>query len=386
MNEARPLTLAGVLVVEADSIARRDLHLAGGLVADAPAAGTAVLDARDLVAYPGLVNAHDHLHLNSVPPPAPRTWPNAYAWIEAFQPHFQEPAVRRALEVPLPVRAAHGGLKNLLAGATTVAHHDPWLPVFEERAFPAHVVAGYGWSHSLGLDYGPPVAEGFAATPPGRPFMIHLAEGTDARAAGELEALARQGALDERGVLVHGVGFTPGDVARILEAGAAVVWCPASNLALLGATLDPLPLARAGRLALGTDSRLSGSRDLLEEMKVARSVGGCSPRDVFRLVTRGGAAVLKEPLCGGLAPGQRADLLLLRAGGDPYEALLTAGRADLAAVLLGGRPLLADAPLERWLAAGCVDARPVRLDGREKVLWAAIAPEVLALEPGLEPC
>jgi cytosine/adenosine deaminase-related metal-dependent hydrolase len=381
-----PITLAGVLVVEADRCETRDLHLAGGRVAAEPPRGAAFLDARGLAAFPGLLNAHDHLPLNALPrPDAIRREPSAYAWIDAFQPLFDDPAMRRALAVPIGVRAAHGALKNLLAGVTTVAHHDPWLPEFELPGFPVRVVEPYGWSHSLGLAdrYGPPVLESFRATPLGRPWFIHLAEGTDEDAASELARLDALGALDARSVLVHGVGFASDDVARVVAAGAAVVWCPASNLTILGATLDPRPLAAARRLALGTDSRLSGGDDVLAELRTAREASGLSPRALLRLVTADAAALLREEGAGGLSPGMRADLVLLRANGDPYEALVDARRADLVAVARGGRPVVADPALASWFELARVAPRSALLDGRPKLVAASLSAEAAALEPGL---
>ncbi|HEX5692513.1 MAG TPA: hypothetical protein VFX76_21005, partial [Roseiflexaceae bacterium] len=157
------------------------------------------LDLRGHLIFPGLINAHDHLQLNNIPHLPPHDpFPNSYAWMLAFQPYFQEPAVARARDVPEPARLWHGGLKNLLCGATTVAHHDPWRPTLDDPDFPVRLLRRFGWSHSLGLGlqiadcrlqivqaptqlprYGPPVIESFRATPPDQPWIIHLAEGTD---------------------------------------------------------------------------------------------------------------------------------------------------------------------------------------------------------------
>ncbi len=109
-------------------------------------------DLRDHLIFAGLVNAHDHLHLNNFPPlPQDAPFPNSYAWMEAFQSYMEEPAVVAARKVPISVRCRHGALKNLLCGATTVVHHDPWDPIFDDPAFPVRLLRRYGWSHSLGL-------------------------------------------------------------------------------------------------------------------------------------------------------------------------------------------------------------------------------------------
>src|SRR6185312_7934937 len=136
--------------------------------------------------------------------------------------------------------------------------------------------------------YGPDVRSSFQATPPHLGWFIHLAEGIDAAASEELHELEALGCLKANSVLIHGVGLSDADLTRVMEAGAALVWCPSSNLSILGQTLRSERLRRlfeAGRLALGTDSRLSGALDLLEEIKVAAAHSDFSPIELAQLVT-----------------------------------------------------------------------------------------------------
>ena len=44
-----------------------------------------------------------------------------------------------------------GGLKNLLAGVTTVCHHNP-MHRAAATPFPVRVVRNFGYSHSLHID------------------------------------------------------------------------------------------------------------------------------------------------------------------------------------------------------------------------------------------
>ncbi|MGB5940659.1 MAG: amidohydrolase, partial [Rhodanobacter sp.] len=60
-------------------------------------------------------------------------------------------------------------------------------------------------------------------------------------------------------------------------------------------------------------------------------------------------------------------------------------RSELRAVVRDGVPRIADPDFADWFAAAGVDAVPVMLDGKPKLLAAALAePALLALEPGLE--
>ncbi|HEY6361908.1 MAG TPA: amidohydrolase family protein [Vicinamibacterales bacterium] len=389
--------LENACVLEHDRVAVRPLAFAAGRIVDAPTDALRV-DLRDHVIVPGLINAHDHLHLNNIPPLRHTgPFPNSYAWIDAFEPRLGDPEVVAATQVSSEARHWQGGLKNLLAGVTTVAHHDPWLGVLDDPAFPVGLLQNFGWSHSLGLGtprgglpprYGPPVGQSFVTTPVAHPWTIHLAEGTDHTAATELAQLDTLGCLASNTVLVHGVGLTGPDVERVIESGAAVVWCPASNLGMLGRTVDAGTLRRlfaAGRLTLGSDSRLTGSRDLLDELRVARIHSDLSPSELLRLVTCDARRILRLDDRGALHPGQRADCSIVRAGADPYRSLLDIGRADIRAVVREGAPVVADPDFAGWFAHCGVDVAEIRVDGRPKLMARPAArPSAIALEPGLE--
>jgi hypothetical protein len=346
------------------------------------------VDLRDHLIFPGLINAHDHLHVNAVPPLRTHTpFPNSYAWIDAFQEHFKQPAVIDALKVPKALRMRHGALKNLIAGTTCVAHHDPWHPVFDTPEFPIALLRDYGWSYALGWPgYGPPVQQSFTATAPDRPWLIHLAEGTDATAQNELSQLDQLGCLAPNSVLIHGVGLREQDIDRVIDSGASVVWCPASNHALLGRSIDPRRLSAAGRLALGSDSRLSGARDLLAELSEVANQCELSARELIGLVTDQAARILRMPSRGSLAPGAHADLVIVEdLGGDAARSLVGIERSQIRAVVRDGVPQIADPDFAEWFAATGVETVRMTLDGKPKLLAKSAAePALIALEPGLE--
>ena len=382
------LSLCHAATVTPDGVARATLSISEGRIDSAIASSAYHVDLRDHLIFPGLINAHDHLHVNAVPPlPAHAPFPNSYAWIAAFQAHFNTPEVVCALQIPKALRMRHGALKNLLAGTTCVAHHDPWHPVLDEDDFPVALLRHYGWSYALGWpDYGPPLQQSFAATPFDRPWLIHLAEGTDAVAQAELALLDQFGCLASNSVLIHGVGLREQDVERVIAHDAAVVWCPGSNLALLGRTLDPRRLCQAGRLALGSDSRVSGARDLLQELTGVIDGYGLSSAQLLQLVTTHAARILRMPSRGHLLPGAHADMVIVEdLGGDPIRSLAGIERSRIRAVLRDGVPRIADMDFAAWFDEAGVEAVPVMLDGRPKLLAKSLAePALIALEPGLE--
>lgn len=381
-------SLCHAAVVMPDGVSRQTLPVRTGRIDAALASWAYRVDLRDHLIFPGLINAHEHLQVNAVPPlPVYAPFPNSYAWIAAFQAHFDDPAVIAALQVPKALRLRHGGMKNLLAGTTCVVHHDPRHPELDADDFPVTLLRDYGWSYAPGWPgYGPPLQQSFAATPAEQPWMIHLAEGTDAVARAELAQLDQFGYLASNSVLIHGVGLGEKDIERVIAAGAAVVWCPASNLALLGRTLDPRRLCAAGRLALGSDSRLSGARDLLQELNGVVDRYDLTPAQLLELVTTRAAQILRMPSQGHLLPGACADMVIVEdLGGDAIRSLVGIERSEIRAVVRHGVPRIADADFAEWFAVAGVETVPVTLDGRPKLMDKALAePALMALEPGLE--
>jgi cytosine/adenosine deaminase-related metal-dependent hydrolase len=305
-----------------------------------PQRGEAVHDLAGYAVYPGLVNAHDHLEFNHYPRTKFRpVYANAKAWGQDFTPRLnQEPflTLRRA---PLATLCEIGALKNLRAGVTTVAHHNPLHTPLRAANYPIRVLQNYGWAHSLYLERRDLRAT-YRETPPGAAWFIHLAEGMDEDAASELSELERLGLLQANTVLIHGVGLRPEDHERVLQVGAGLVWCPSSNLFLLGQTAAIREFAEAQRLALGSDSRLTADGNLLDELRAAAATGQATPLQLFRAVTTDAAALIRTPRVGSLYPGQYPDFFVTSLTEaiqrDPYAALIDLRPEDIQSVWVRG--------------------------------------------------
>src|SRR5262249_22190586 len=205
----------------------------------------------------------DHLEFALFPRLGHGPYPNAAAWARDIY-HPLRPPIREHLRVPKPLRLLWGGLRNLASGVTTVSHHNPYDPLFDAY-FPVRVVKHYGWAHSFGFTED--IAQAVAETPPGAPFIIHLGEGTDAESRDEIFRLRDLGALTDRTVLVHCVALDAEGWKLVADAGASVAWCPRSNEFTLGRTIDLNDVPEGVPLVLGTDSPLTATGDLLDEIR-----------------------------------------------------------------------------------------------------------------------
>ena len=130
-------------------------------IGEPPRRGDEVVDLDGAFVLPGLINAHDHLELNHYGAlKSCERYANAAAWIDDMRVRLHaDPAVRTNRSHPLASRLFIGGLKNLLAGATTVAHHNPRYGGIR-RSVPVRVVREYGWAHSFLLERQPVGARG----------------------------------------------------------------------------------------------------------------------------------------------------------------------------------------------------------------------------------
>jgi len=322
-------------------------------------------------------------------------------WIDDMRPRLATDArIAARRRHSLADRLFIGLLKNLLAGVTTVAHHNPLYRELR-RALPIRVVRKYGWAHSFALQGAPAGARGesggdiaarFRATPRDRPFFVHLSEGTDADASQELSKLEALGCVAPNLVAIHGVAIRPADWPRMSEKRAGLVWCPASNMFLFDRTapvhrfLEQSGPAMA-RIALGTDSRLSGARDLLDEIRCAADDGRVRAGDLLPMVTTAAADLLHQPAAGRITVGGPADLLVIPAHGGAAQSLLRATRRDARAVIVGGRPMVAADEFAAAFAARSVATRRIEVDGASKVADAALVDRIgrcAIPEPGLE--
>jgi hypothetical protein len=276
---------------------------------------------------PGLINAHEHLHRNHYGRLGDPPYVNSYEWGTDIHARYAD-IIACGRRVPRRAALARGAWKNLLAGVTTVVHHDAWEPDFDQD-FPIRV-ARVRTAHSVGLEPALPAAAR------GRgPFAIHLAEGIDRQAADEVRELARLGFLSPALLAVHVVGADADGVRRLRESGAAVVWCPSSNYFLFGETAPSALLAPGLDVVLGSDSLLTGDGSLLDELRVARRTGLVSDDRLLDAVGRVAARRLDlpEPT---LAIGAPADLAAFR------RPVLEATEADVALVIVAGVPRVAD--------------------------------------------
>jgi 5-methylthioadenosine/S-adenosylhomocysteine deaminase len=339
--------------------------------------------------YPGLIDLHNHFVYDVLPLWAvPKQYSNRSDW-----PRAQG----YAAEVTLPVRALaerpstakaivrYVEAKALMGGTTTGqgmrtrVNGGPRLFRGAMRNVEETKDARLPEAGTLvpTLYVNPERVRNFRAALEARvAYFYHLAEGSDDRARRTFLDLQDNDLLRQSLVGIHCLGLGPADLESLAQVGARCVWSPFSNLLLYGKTLDLATLTSSGvRFSIGCDWTPTGSKNLLEELKVARWVATSqgatlTSENLVQAVTCNAAEVVGwQGQVGTLAAQALADILVLGGDqGDPFDRLIAATEADVALVVVHGIPRYGDRelmtqlhgapdrPLEEWSVNGNLKA------------------------------
>jgi 5-methylthioadenosine/S-adenosylhomocysteine deaminase len=386
MNETKAATvLSGGAVLTMDSgdrlLTDADIRIAGKEIVEIGATGTlakpgdTVIDCRDTLVIPGLVNTHTHSCASlfrGLTEDLPRDyWRDAYGVPD--QERFQPEDYR--------IGALASCLEFLLNGVTCIA--DRWggmdflgdvLDQSGMRAILGHTLtdnrAPADWKtvdalvERWGCRPADRITVGIAPHAPdtcsdallrecarraerlGCGVFIHLAQSAfeveKLRARGydgAVAALANNGLAQPRTVAAHCIYVTPRELEEWERHRISVAHCPGSNLKIEARTVPIHRLVGRAAVGIGTDWAASdNAMDMMAETRLAALVGkqladdpaALPVRTMLRLATIEGARTLGlDKVIGSIEAGKHADLVVL-----DLELPEANPRHDLAANLL----------------------------------------------------
>jgi cytosine/adenosine deaminase-related metal-dependent hydrolase len=319
--------------------------------------------------FPGLIDTHNHCHWNSVPLWRPgRLYENRYEWQASAEYDEEVRALYHAIEDAglWDQSLKYGEIRALIGGTTMIEGSDD--------IDPDHLVRNLDWEWGA-YSYVPDITQADPWLIDAVKFylqmgwlnrvFLHVGEGkkTDPRVQAEFPFLEAAGLAIPGIVIIHGVALTQDNFETMAQNGVHLVWSPKSNDVLYGETADVVGAINAGvTVALGPDWAISGSDNLLEELKFAheysaRHLGGAiRPRQLFKMATSDAAKVAGVdgpfwPRLGRIEVGYQADLFLApRLGPDPYLSLLKTYSKDIELVVINGKPLCGKRQLMRDLS------------------------------------
>ena len=378
------------------------------------AASTQVIDARDAIVMPGLINAHAHAAMTLFRGFADdlplKTWlferifPAEARWLNPENVYWG--ALLGCLEMigsgtttfadgyffeDATVRAVHeAGLRALVAQGI-IDYPAPGIPdpaqnIRVAREFMARWTGFSGLIRPGLFVHSPMTCSDETLTEAhrvsqdfGSPLQIHLSETLE-----EVQTLIRRtglrpvchlnrlGLIQPSLIAAHAIHLDEEEVGLLAEKGVKPVHVPESNMKLgSGVAGVPEMIRRGLKVGLGTDGCASNNdMDLLQEMDTAAKLGkvftgdptNLKAKDVLKMATTWGAAVLGfEDEVGTIAVGKRADIIVvdlnrphLRPVYDPFSLLVySANGGDVRDVIVNGRVLMKDRVFQT------IDAREV---------------------------
>jgi cytosine/adenosine deaminase-related metal-dependent hydrolase len=295
------------------------------------------IDLTGAMAFPGLINSHDHLDFNCFAPLGDRIYNNYTEWGNHIHASYKD-EIDQVLHIPLPLRTAWGMYKNLLAGVTTVVNHGqalkinkPIIDIYQGTQSLHSVRFQKNWKWKLNNPF-------FS----NRSCTIHAGEGSDRVSSDEIDELIRWNFLERKIVVVHGVAMNPVQAKQF----AGLVWCPESNRVLLNRHADIYQLKEHVPIVLGTDSTLTGNWNIWRHLRLARQLGLVDDQSLYDMITAAPAQLWNFNK-GSLHPGKDADIIIATAKNKSisWDGFFSINPTDISLVLQKGNIRLFDKSL-----------------------------------------
>lgn len=337
------------------------------------AATAAKIDCPQAIVSPGLINSHDHISYQGNPAiGTDERYEHRHDWRTANDGHTRINNGGNATNAQIrwaELRGVMAGTTSTVGATYTANGNSGLLRNLDTSAAGQLGLNGgtvnsdtFPLGDSSGVELvsgcGYPKVPAASVVPATSAYLPHVSEGIEASAHNEFVCVSQAdgvGILGTRTALVHGIGVNATDVALIAKTGTSLVWSPRSNVSLYG---DTAPIALYSRLgvniALGTDWTISGSMNLLRELKCADSLNKTkfnsvlSDEKLWRSVTANAAdATATGAKIGRLTTGFVGDVAIFKrtaaAGASAYRSVIDAQPQDVVLTMRGGKVLYGDA-------------------------------------------
>ena len=332
---------------------------------DLDSTGAIFLNTHGII-FPGLVNAHDHVHYNLIGIwDAPKKYTNRYQWPQnkgmRVDVKYAKYVAQDKKYFGIQAEAMkYAEVKQLISGTTAVQGAPNGA-----KKFCNILVRNMDVSPNFGFKRMSPYVRDVTKVKDDKiqrwldkmnegkldALFFHIAEGTDDVARNEFDFLVEHGLGRKETIIIHGTALDEEQIRYMSDHDMSVIWSPVSNLLLYGETADiPTYYEDGVNICLGTDWSPSGGKNLLDELKIAyeynkANFGGIlSYEDMAKSVTCNPAdAIGWKDYCGRIKSGLYADIMVISDNKtNPFEALVDATERDVELVFIGGDPLYGD--------------------------------------------
>lgn len=298
-------------------------------------AGNICID--NAIAFPGIINSHDHLHFNLFPQLGNKVYNDYIEWEQDIR-HNNKKEIDEVLKIPEQLRVQWSLYKNLLNGVTTVVQHDKsvnetndLISVFQNCNSLHSIQYEKYWKIKLNLLFKNKW-----------PYAIHVGEGTNKKAREEINTLIKWNLFKKKIIAVHGVAMN----VEQAKAFTALIWCPDSNFFLLNMTADIDVLKQHTKILFGTDSTISASWSFWQQLRFARSLSLLTDDELYKSCTTVAADVWGFKNTATIEEGGIADLVIAKRKKETdLESFFSVNPEDILLVIQHGKIKLFDESL-----------------------------------------
>jgi cytosine/adenosine deaminase-related metal-dependent hydrolase len=299
--------------------------------------GESVINFTDAIAFPGLINSHDHLEFNLYPQLGNKIYSDYVEWGNDIHEKNKE-QIEIVKQVPYDLRFKWGLYKNLLCGITTVAHHGNGKVIHFNNL--PDVITSYNYLHSIRLEKNWKLKLNLIFNR--KPFVVHIGEGTNVESYDEINELLKWNIFKKRIIGIHGISLDKKQSSKI----TALIWCPDSNFYLYGKTAD-IPLLKLNTVILfGTDSAVSADWNFWSQLKSARELNYLSDDELYKSVTENAANIWGINSKGSLSENFTADIIISKKKfPDVWDSFYSTNPEDIYLILKNGKIVFIDEEL-----------------------------------------
>ena len=295
----------------------------------------------DAIAFPGLINSHDHLDFNLFPQYGNKIFRNYTQWAEYIHKEYKED-IQSVLKIPEALRVQWGIYKNLLCGVTTVVNHGKFLNISDQLINiiqPSENLHSVQFEKNWKLKLNNPFRNN-------QHYCIHIGEGTDRFSHKEINELINWNILNKEIIGIHAVAMNKKQSTRF----KAIVWCPDSNHFLLETTANIKELKQNTSVLFGTDSTLTADWNIWNHLRLARSTQMANDEEILAMLTETASHIWRTN-SGKIKKGKDADIVIAKAPKDirAMETFYQLNPEDILLVMKKGAIKLFDEELKKQL-------------------------------------
>jgi len=255
------------------------------------------------IAFPGLINSHEHLEFNLFPKIGNRLYSDCTEWAIDINKHNRE-QIDIIKKVPLELSYKWGLYKNLICGVTTVINHGDNIKVRYKNL--PEVYYKFNYLHSIKFEKIWKVK--ILLTPNRLPFVIHIGEGINEESITEINKLIKWNILGRDLIGVHNIAANEKQCKHF----KAIVWCPDSNLFLFNKTANIPILKSHTNILFGSDSTLTADWNFWNHLRLAKDLKYLTDVELFLSVSEIASKVWGLKTKGKIEINKSADIVICK--------------------------------------------------------------------------